>query len=90
MNWRTRFGSRLFAAVLAILIIAAVGVTFRDPFDFDDRPHIERLMKLALSNAQADTTVDMEERMWEQVKLGEAGDLFQSFTAQSRANFLRA
>jgi len=63
------------AAVLAILVIAAVGVTFRDPFDFDDRPHIERLMKLALTTAQADTAVDMEERMWAQVKLAEAGDL---------------
>ncbi len=75
MNWRTLFGYRLLAAVLAILVIAAVGVTFRDPFDFDDRPHIERLMKLALTTAQADTAVDMEERMWAQVKLAEAGDL---------------
>ena len=61
--------------MLVILVITAVGVTFRDPFLFDDRPHIERLMKLALSNAQADTTVDMEERMWAQLKLAEAGDL---------------
>ena len=75
MNWRTLFGYRLLAAVLAILVIAALSVTFRDPFDFDDRPHIERLMKLALSTAQADTTVDFEERMWAQVKLAEAGDL---------------
>jgi len=75
MNWRTLFESRLLPAMLVILVITAVGVTFRDPFLFDDRPHIERLMKLALSNAQADTTVDMEERMWAQVKLAEAGDL---------------
>jgi len=75
MNWRTLFESRLLPAMLVMLGIAAVGVSFRDPFLFDDRPHIERLMKLALSNAQADTTVDMEERMWAQVKLAEAGDL---------------
>jgi len=75
LNWRTLFGYRLLAAMLAILVIVAVGVTVRDPFDFDDRPHIERLMKLALTNAQADTAVDMEERMWAQVKLAEAGDL---------------
>lgn len=75
MNWRPLFGSRLLIAVLAILVIAAIYVSFHDPFDFDDRPQIERLMRLALSNAKADTTVDMEERMWSQVKLGEAGDL---------------
>jgi hypothetical protein len=75
LNWRTLFGYKLLAAVLAILVIAAVGFTVRDPFDFDDRPHIERLMKLALTNALADTSVDMEERMWAQVKLAEAGDL---------------
>jgi len=75
MNRRTLFESRLFPAMLVILVIAAVGVTFRDPFLFDDRPHIERLMRLALSNAQADTTVDMEERMWAQVKLGLAANL---------------
>src|SRR5919201_1379865 len=75
MNGRTLFGSWPLAAAIAILVTAAVIVSFRDPFDFDDRPHIERLMKLALSTAQADTTVDMEERMWAQVKLAEAGDL---------------
>src|SRR6267143_3688278 len=75
MNWRPLFESRLLIATLAILVIAAVGVAFRDPFDFDDRPHIERLMKLALASVQGDTAVDMEERMWEQVKLGEAGNL---------------
>ena len=75
MNWRTLFEYRVLAAVLAILVIVAVGGMFRDPFDFDDRPHIERLMKLALTTAQADLAVDIEERMWAQVKLAEAGDV---------------
>jgi signal transduction histidine kinase len=62
-------------AGIAVLVIAAVSVLFHDPFEFDDRPHIERLMRLVLSNVQGDTAVDMEERMSEQVKFGESGDL---------------
>ncbi len=49
--------------------------SFHDPFDFDDRPHIERLMKPALANVQGDIAADMDERMWAQVKLADAGNL---------------
>jgi signal transduction histidine kinase len=69
---------RLFLAGVVILLVIAIVVVLHDPFDFDDRPHIERLLKLALSNVQSDTAVDMEERTWAQVKLGEAGDFSNS------------
>jgi signal transduction histidine kinase len=68
------WGRLLLAGVVGLLVIAILAV-LHDPFDFDDRPHIERMLKLALSNVQSDTAVDMDEHTREQVKLGEAGDL---------------
>jgi signal transduction histidine kinase len=62
-------------AGVVILLIIAIATILHDPFDFDDRPHIVRLLKLALSSVQSDTAVDMAERMWAQVKLAEADDL---------------
>lgn len=64
----------LVAGILTLLIIAVIAI-LHDPFDFDDRPQIEQLLRLALSNVQSDTAVDMEERLWAQVKMAEQGDL---------------
>jgi len=71
MKWRILFGSRLLVVAVAILIIAAVGVALRDPLDFDDRPHIERMLKLAVDSVQADVVADMEARMLAQVRLAQ-------------------
>jgi signal transduction histidine kinase len=71
MKWRILFGSRLLVVALAILIIAAVGVTLRDPLDFDDRPHIDRVLKLAVDSVQSDIVADMEARLLAQVRLAQ-------------------
>ncbi len=71
MKWRVLFGSRLLVAALAILIIAAVGVALRDPLDFDDRPHIDRMLKLAVDSVQSDIVADMEARLLAQVRLAQ-------------------
>ena len=63
------FDSRLIQAGLAILIIAGGILAFYDPFDVDDRPHIERLLELALSNAKAEIVEEVEARTWAQVEL---------------------
>jgi signal transduction histidine kinase len=77
MNWHAPFGPWLWVVTIVSLAIVAVGIgiAFHDPFDFDDRPHIERLMKLALANVQGDIAADMDERVWAQVKLADAGNL---------------
>jgi signal transduction histidine kinase len=74
-SWLSSSWGRIFLAGVVALLIIAILAVLRDPFDFDDRPHIERLMKLALANVQGDTAVDMEERMWAQVKVAETGNL---------------
>ena len=70
--WNSYWGRSLLIGVPLLLLMAVISI-LHDPFDFDDRPHIQRLMKLALTDAEADATVDMEERMWAQVKF--AGSL---------------
>lgn len=71
MKWRILFGSRLLVVALAILIIAAVGVALRDPLDFDDRPHIDRMLKLAVDSVQSDIVADMDARLLAQVRLAQ-------------------
>jgi sensor domain CHASE-containing protein len=68
-KWRSLFGSRLVQAGLAILAMAAVSLAFHDPFDLDDRPNIERLMKLAANSVRADVAANMEARISAQVQL---------------------
>jgi signal transduction histidine kinase len=68
-KWRSLFGSRLIQAGLAILAIAAVSLAFHDPFDLDDRPNVERLMKLAANSVRADIATNMEARISAQVQL---------------------
>jgi signal transduction histidine kinase len=68
-KWRSLFGSRLVQAGLAILTIATVSLTFHDPFDLDDRPNIERLMKLAANSVRADIAANMEARISAQLQL---------------------
>jgi signal transduction histidine kinase len=74
-RWLSSSLGRLLLAGIAGLLVIAILAVLHDPFDFDDRPHIERILKLALSNVQSDTAVDMDEHTSEQVKLGEACDL---------------
>jgi signal transduction histidine kinase len=71
MKWRILFGSKMLVAVLAILVVAAVSVAFRDPLDFDDRPHIERILKLAVDSVQSDIVADMDARLLAQVRLAQ-------------------
>lgn len=66
---------RLLRIAVPVLIVIAVMFGFRDPFDFDDRPHVERLLKLAINGVQSDIAVDVEECLRAQVKLGEVGNL---------------
>jgi len=46
-----------------------VSLAFHDPFDLDDRPNIERLMKLAANSVRADVAANMEARISAQVQL---------------------
>jgi len=71
MKWRILFGSRSLIAALAILVIAAISVAFRDPLDFDDRPQIERMLKLAVDSVQSDIVADMEARLLAQARLAQ-------------------
>jgi sensor domain CHASE-containing protein len=71
MKWRNLFSSRLLLVVLAVLVIAAISLVLYDPFDFDDRPHIERLLKLAVNNVQADVAADMEARILAQAQIAQ-------------------
>src|SRR5690348_9120792 len=68
-KWRSLFGSRLIQVGLAILTIAAVSLAFHAPFHIDDRPNIERLMKLAANSVRADVAANMEARISAQVQL---------------------
>src|ERR1700756_3774514 len=69
--WRSLFKSRLLLASLAALGIAAIVFSFHDPFDFDDRPNIEPVLRLAAACAQADLAAGMEKRILEQVRLAQ-------------------
>jgi signal transduction histidine kinase len=73
-SWLGSSWGRLFLAGVLILLVTAILAVLHDPFDFDDRPHIERLLKLALANVQSDIAVDMEERTRTQLKVAEASD----------------
>ena len=73
--WLKSSWARVLVAGIVMLLVAAGIAILHDPFDFDDRPQIEQLLKLALSNVQSDTAVDMEERLWAQVKMAEQGGL---------------
>lgn len=77
-GWLKSSSGHLLLAGVVFLLIMAIAAILHDPFDFDDRPHITRLLQLALSTVQSDTSVDMEERMWAQVKIAEAVDLSSS------------
>jgi signal transduction histidine kinase len=71
LRWRRLFASPLIKAGVAVLVIAAVGVAIRDPLDFDDRPHIERMLKLAVDSVQSDIVADMDARLLAQVRLAQ-------------------
>jgi signal transduction histidine kinase len=71
MKWRMLFGSRIVTVVLATLVIAAISVAFHDPLDFDDRPQIERMLKLAVDSVQSDIVADMEARLLAQTRLAQ-------------------
>ena len=65
--WKSRWNRFLLAGVVVLLVIAIISI-LHDPFDFDDRPHIQSLLKLALSNVQSHVAVEMQEGMLEQVR----------------------
>src|ERR1700747_2259033 len=75
MKWWNLFSSRLLVAGLAVLVITAISVVLHDPFDFDDRPHIERLLKLAVNNVQADIAEEMDARILAQAQLAQLWNL---------------
>jgi hypothetical protein len=62
---------------VALVVVVLIGIlfAFHDPFDFDDRPHLERLLRLALIGVQSDIAVDMNQRIRAQVELGKTGNL---------------
>jgi signal transduction histidine kinase len=74
-KWQSLSGTRLLIAGIAVLVVAAAYVSIRDPFDFDDRPHIQRLVKLAANSVQADLAEDMQARIFAQVRLARLGKL---------------
>lgn len=61
----------MLTVALAILVIAAISVAFHDPLDFDDRPQIERMLKLAVDSVQSDIVADMEARLLAQTRLAQ-------------------
>lgn len=75
-RWRGLVGSpRLVVGLAILLVVAGISCVFHDPFDFDDRPNIERVLKLAAAGAQADLAADMERRIEAQARLAQLHDV---------------
>jgi signal transduction histidine kinase len=62
MEGAGRYRKPLLFLGLAVLGLAAALIVAVDPIDLDDRPNIERVMKLAASSARADLVAELETR----------------------------
>lgn len=72
---RELLGSRLLQLAVTTLLVAAVIIAIADPFDFDDRPYVERLTRMVASNVQEDVAADIEARILAQTQLAELSRL---------------
>src|SRR4051795_1111650 len=57
--------------LLAGLIALAAVSLIRDPLDIDERPYLERELKLAANSVQADIKSDMEARILAQIRFAQ-------------------